>query len=353
MRRANRMPRGVVGALVVGLALLGAAAAATVGTTDPPLGKPGRYANSVSDKGEHRAPDRAAEQALAGFASPDVTDVSYEAAKGNPGTLHVTESARREPIDGDLIALTWNAAMIQGATAELMRSDETTLADVLGDATITLSLPNAEQVQLDPASMGSIAGGQQFGAAGDPVSDKELTANAKVVLARFGLTASRIEIRHPLDAALVIRASIADDAAVDWTIDGLRSALEGRGHRYEGLLITLTAPDGSPRLVGGVAYRTGLGGIWFADGQDARFGALHGGSVAPGVGRPHVSSSSEVASDTLARFRWPRRCPRSWATRALRSRSVCTRTSVPATTARGASSTAAPTQGVRTEEVVG
>lgn len=279
MSLANRMPRGVIiGALVVALAGLGAIAAATVGTTDAPPGKPGRYANSVSDKGEHLAPDRAAKQALAGFATPEVTGVSYEAAKGNPGTLHVTESASGEPIDGDLIALTWNAAIIQGATAELMRSDERTLADVLGDAIITISLPNAEQIQLDPASMGSIAAGQQFGAAGDQVSDKELTANAEAVLARFGLTASRIEIRHPLEAALVIRASIADDAPVDWTIDGLQSALEGHDRNYEGLLITLTAPDGSPRLVGGVAYRTGLGGLWFADGQDARFGALHGGA---------------------------------------------------------------------------
>lgn len=278
MSLVNRMPRGaLIGALVVALAGLGAVAAATVGTADPPHGKPGRYANSVSDRGEHLAPDRAAQQALSGFATPDVIGASYEKSNGGPGILHVTESVNREPVDGDLIALMWNAAIIQGATAELMRSDEATLADVLGDATITLTLPNAQQVQLDPASMGSIAGGQQFGTAGHQPSDKELTADAEAVLARFDLTASRIEIRHPLGAALVIRASIADDAPVDWTIDGLRSALEGSDHNYEGLLINLTAPDGSPRLVTGVAYRTGLGGLWFADGQDARFGALHGG----------------------------------------------------------------------------
>jgi hypothetical protein len=273
------MPRGaLICAIVVALAGLGAVA----GNPDPPHGKPGRYANTVTDKGEHLAPDRAAELALAGFATPQVTTATYEDSRDGRGTLHVAELVNREPVDGDLIVLTWNAAMIQGATAERMRSDEATLADVLGDASITLTLPNGQQMQLDPANMGSIAAGQQFGAAGDQPGDEELAADAKAVLTRFGLTASRVEIRHPLGAALVVDASIADDAPIDWTIDGLRSALEGPAHNYEGLLISLTSPDGAPRLVSGVAYRTGLGGLWFAEGQDARFGAVHGGGEAHG-----------------------------------------------------------------------
>jgi hypothetical protein len=282
MSPVDRIPRALRGAIVVALAALGAVAAATAGNPDTPHGKPGRYANSVTATGQNLPPDHAAALALAGFATRQVTAASYEASTNGRGELRVTESTDRAPVDGDVVVLTWNAAMIQGATAERMRSDETTLADVLGDARIMLDLPDGKQMHLDPATMGSIAAGQRFGAVGDQPGDKQLTADAQAVLARFGLTASCIEIRHPLGAALVVQASIADDASIDWTIDGLRSALEGPDHNYEGLLISLTSPDGAPRLVAAAAYRTGLGGLWFADGQDARFGAVHGGGAVHG-----------------------------------------------------------------------
>jgi hypothetical protein len=53
--------------------------------------------------------------------------------------------------------------------------------------------------------------------------------------------------------------------------------LVGKSPDVEGILIELYDPDGQPLLQSGVAYRTGSGGLWFAPGQDERFGAIHGG----------------------------------------------------------------------------
>jgi len=52
----------------------------------------------------------------------------------------------------------------------------------------------------------------------------------------------------------------------------------GKSPVVEGLLIELDDSHGQPLLQSGVAYRTGEGGLWFAPGQDARFGAVHGGT---------------------------------------------------------------------------
>ena len=68
------------------------------------------------------------------------------------------------------------------------------------------------------------------------------------------------------------------EVPVDWTIDDLRTAITGTPFAYEGVMITILDVTGRPLLVSGVAYRTGLGGLWFAEGQDSRFGALHGGN---------------------------------------------------------------------------
>lgn len=56
------------------------------------------------------------------------------------------------------------------------------------------------------------------------------------------------------------------------------AALVGATPDVEGVLIQLDNPAGKPLLISGVAYRTGEGGLWFAPGQDERFGALHGGT---------------------------------------------------------------------------
>jgi hypothetical protein len=69
-----------------------------------------------------------------------------------------------------------------------------------------------------------------------------------------------------------------EGATIDWTIDELRTDLVGESPDVEGVFIELGDSHGQPLLQSGVAYRTGEGGLWFAPGQDARFGAVHGGT---------------------------------------------------------------------------
>jgi hypothetical protein len=69
---------------------------------------------------------------------------------------------------------------------------------------------------------------------------------------------------------------VPDGATIDWTIDELRDAVAGRPTEVEGVLIELDDPGGQPLLQSGASYRDGLGGLWFAPGQDDRFGAQHG-----------------------------------------------------------------------------
>lgn len=71
---------------------------------------------------------------------------------------------------------------------------------------------------------------------------------------------------------------VPDGAGTDWTIDRLQTELVGESPDVEGVFLELDDSQGQPLLQSGVAYRTGEGGLWFGPGQDARFGAVHGGT---------------------------------------------------------------------------
>lgn len=111
--------------------------------------------------------------------------------------------------------------------------------------------------------------------------DDVLRNRVKRVADEFGLKVSSVQLLHPLETAIsvafTVDGPVGDRVEQEWSIDALRSSLVGTLPDVEGVLIQLNDPTGVPLVISGAAFRTGLGGLWFAPGQDVRFGADHGG----------------------------------------------------------------------------
>lgn len=166
----------------------------------------------------------------------------------------------------------WYANLAYGALVETARAGgEHSLFEAVSSASITEPGPNGVQV-VTVLGISAVALGQRF----TSPPDAELVATVESVAAEFDLAVVRATILHPLESAVHVRLQVADDATVTWTIDDLRDALIGDEPNVEGLLIELISEEGRPLLTAGTAYRTGMGGLSFADGQDERFGAIHG-----------------------------------------------------------------------------
>jgi hypothetical protein len=120
-------------------------------------------------------------------------------------------------------------------------------------------------------------GGTALGKRVDPPSDAELLGRVDDASRQFGISVRSAEVLYPSGSALSVSFVVPDDPRPDWTIDQLRTALVGTTPDVDGALISLVTTDGDELLVAGTAYRSGEGGLWFAPGQDERFGAVHGG----------------------------------------------------------------------------
>ena len=118
---------------------------------------------------------------------------------------------------------------------------------------------------------GAVAGGQVF----DSPSDSAITAHVCAVAGSYGLSVKSLRILHPLDSAIEVSMIVPDGLTPAWTISGLSDALEGSPRQVEGIYVQLDSPGGQKLLATSGAYRMGSGGLWFAPGQDVRFGANH------------------------------------------------------------------------------
>ena len=167
----------------------------------------------------------------------------------------------------------WLADLAVGAVAERSHSDQAVANDLVSSATAVGPNKGGDTVTTN-LSVGAVRLGQVFGSP----SDSELIAHVADVAERHGLTVADLQILHPLESALSVKFVVPDGATIDWTIDELRTDLVGKSPDVEGVFIELGDSHGQPLLQAGVAYRTGEGGLWFAPGQDARFGAVHGGT---------------------------------------------------------------------------
>jgi hypothetical protein len=173
----------------------------------------------------------------------------------------------------DSVPDVWLADLAVGAVAERSHSDQAVANDLVSSAIAVGPGKGGNQV-ISYLGIGAVRLGQVFG----PPGDSALTAHVADVAERHGLTVADLQILHPLESALSVTFVVPDDAKIDWTIDALRTDLVGDSPDVEGVYIELDDARGQPLLQSGAAYRTGEGGLWFAPGQDARFGAVHGGT---------------------------------------------------------------------------
>jgi len=171
----------------------------------------------------------------------------------------------------DRVPDVWLANLAVGAVVELMHTDESATGDLISIATATGPGSGGKQVTTD-LGIGAVRLGQVFGSPSDSI----LADHVADVANRYRLEVGSLQILHPLESAFSVNLVVPNNAMIDWTIDDLRTALIGSSPNVEGVFIELDSADGQPLLQSGVAYRTGGGGLWFAQGQDGRFGAVHG-----------------------------------------------------------------------------
>jgi hypothetical protein len=275
-RRSSKRFRYVLGGLVVAIATggaIGAAMGATGGPADPRTaggrhtGHPVTYASVT--QGPAKTPqssNHAAGRVLRGLGGTNVRGL--EARPSRAGLVVTVALAQ----NNDDVTNIWLAGLAVGALGERMRTNQAVINDEIASATAVGPGSNGAQVTSN-LGLGAVSLGQVF----DSPSDAVLRSHVNAIAHRFGLKVSRLSILHPLESALRVTFVVPESGAIDWTIDQLRVALVGASPDVEGILIELDNAAGQPLLLSGVAYRTGEGGLWFAPGQDARFGALHGG----------------------------------------------------------------------------
>jgi hypothetical protein len=166
----------------------------------------------------------------------------------------------------------WVSDLAFGAVAELVHPVSTASLNELAASAAAVGPDKAGTSISTALGIGGVRFGQLF----KSPDDATLLASATKVAEQYGLKLESANVLHPLESALDATFSVPDGASVDWSIDQLRDALVGSTPNVEGVLITLVAPDGAKLLQAGTSYRTGNGGLWFAPGQDSRFGAQHG-----------------------------------------------------------------------------
>lgn len=278
--RRNSKPLGyVLAGLIVATATIGAvgvALGAAAGPTDPRTGggrhtgHPVTYARVT--QGPAKTPqssNHSAERVLRGLGGTNVRGL--EARPSRAGLVVTVALAQ----NNDGVTNAWLAGLAVGALGERMHTNQAVINDEIASATAVGPRRNGAQVTSN-LGLGAVSLGQVF----DSPSDAILRSRVNAVARKFGLKVSNLSILHPLESALRVTFVVPGSATVHWTIDQLRAALVGAPPDVEGILIELDNAAGQPLLRSGVAYRTGEGGLWFAPGQDVRFGALHGGPPA-------------------------------------------------------------------------
>jgi hypothetical protein len=276
-RFAKRMgsvaaPALAVVTLTAGVAVATALAGCTVMSNNDHTGDPVTYAGGQSTP----LASLSANAATSDATTQVMKDLSGEpqlagiTTKSTPSGLQVAVTLTR---NDDRVPDVWLADLAVGAVAERSHSDQAVANDVVSSATAVGPGKGGDTVTTY-LGVGAVRLGQVFGSP----SDSALAAHVAEVAERHGLTVADLQILHPLESALSVKFVVPDGATIDWTIDELRTDLVGESPDVEGVFIELDDSHSQPLVQSGVAYRTGEGGLWFAAGQDARFGAVHGGT---------------------------------------------------------------------------
>jgi len=256
----------------VGLAVVALVLAACTGPLD-------RQDHAEPGPGAGLSADEAITEVLDGLGTEAVVTIEPDAtpAPGNvnlPGLeVHVTG----DPDDPAMrVRVSWLSSLCAGAVSALMQTDEGVMSEVVDQVREYVDLPRGRSRFL--------GGGTGTGTWMGDFPDRDAAsvgAQVRTAAGRFGLEVTEVEVLHPIGAAVMVTVRVPDPAAVDWTIDELRAAIEGTPRAYEGTLIEIDSAAGVPLLVSGAAWRVGAGSLWFAEGQDEVFGATHGYLAVP------------------------------------------------------------------------
>jgi hypothetical protein len=261
-------------AVAAGVAVVAALAGCLATFNNDHGGDPVTYAGGQSTQ----LSSLSADASESNVAARVMTDLSGEpqlvglTTKVTPSGLEVVVTLAR---NDDGVPDVWLADLAVGAVAERAHSKEAVANDIISTA-IAIGPDKGGNPITTSLGIGAVGLGQVFGSP----SDSALTAHVADVAESHGLAVADLRILHPLESALSVTFVVPDGASIDWTLDDLRTDLVGAPPEVEGVFIELRDSHGQPLLQSGVAYRTGEGGLWFAPGQDSRFGAVHGG--APG-----------------------------------------------------------------------
>jgi hypothetical protein len=258
----------VTAGVAAGAALAGCTAMPNNDHTGDPVAYAGRQSTPVATFGANAVASDAAGLVMKGLSGE--SQLVGLTTRSTPSGLQVVVTLTR---NDERVPDVWLADLAVGAVAERSRSDQAVANDLVSSATAVG--PGKGGVPVTTTlGIGAVRLGQVFGSP----SDSALIARVANVAERHGLSVADVRILHPLESALSVKLVVPHGATIDWTIDALRTDLVGESPDVEGVFIELDDADGQPLLQSGAAYRTGEGGVWFAPGQDARFGAVHGGT---------------------------------------------------------------------------
>lgn len=249
------------------------------GDADAHSGDPIAYAPVAGSEGGS-APTRADAKLLSADVSREALGARLAKALGGTGGIEAvtfTSDDKKSALsvrmseNDDSVTHNWYAELAVGVAAQLSATTQTSLDQVIASATAIG--PDADGVaRSTDLGVGAVALNQVFNSPSDDV----LTSRVDEVAQQFGLKVDSAQVLHPLESALSATFVVPHHAKINWTADQLTTALVGATPDVEGVLWQLDDVDGTPLIQASAAYRTGAGSLWFAPGQDTRFGAVHG-----------------------------------------------------------------------------
>lgn len=257
---------GVLGAAGVALGVTGGG-----GPVGPPAGHPGAYAARTASNPRAMSLADAAGDVTRRLRGTDIASINLVTAptEARNSSLPWVKVEVDRP---QSVYTVWLASLAQGATADAASSTEERTVDVVGGGEL-VSREDDGSTRVTRLGSGSVAARQDF--VSPP--DGALELRAQEVAKQFGLTLNHIRVLHPRASAVAFDLTVPD-GPIAWTIDQLRAALEGSPPDIEGSFIRLQSPAGAELLESSTSYRTGAGGLSFAQGADVRFNAAHGGT---------------------------------------------------------------------------
>jgi hypothetical protein len=236
---------------------------------------PTAYTRKTTDIPQSDDPQAAVEATLAGLDTSAFANIHIGTPPSRedwPGLWLYATVQDDSAGDGSLHSI-WEADVAQGIIADRLAAGSSNLADVVSGSSIEVRADDGSSSPVTGGA-GDIQTGQLFDASG--LSDDEIENAIRVTLQQYGLTATSINVLHPLGPAVSVIATVPDAKDLsDFTI--MQMALVGKPVQYEGLYIEVDLPDGSPVVRSTAAYRSGAGRLWIAPGYEDVVGVGHGG----------------------------------------------------------------------------